>query len=226
MRKVIILLVLVLSLCFIGCDKKPSEGSNGAGSVNPPAGGGDNGSTDDGTGGGNGSSGDGWLDTDNLSGELPDIFEKDLTEALKKMEEAGTYPKLDRSDNILGTDSNNNGVRDDIEKFIDSRADTTPDQKQALKQEAKAFQNILAIDLDNKTQLFDAANKVGKGVDCTFYRYRGVSHEKRQNANSEIATFMFNTRDRYKAYEKFNKKLNWTVWDIDPNIENSCERID
>ncbi len=43
---------------------------------------------------------------------------------LQALEEEGTIPKLDRSKDLAGPDKNNNGVRDDIESYIDK---TYPD---------------------------------------------------------------------------------------------------
>ena len=43
-----------------------------------------------------------------------------LKEQIAKLEKSGQVPTLDRTSSLLGIDANNNGVRDDIEAYINS----------------------------------------------------------------------------------------------------------
>src|SRR5262249_42712175 len=61
---------------------------------------------------------------------------------LTELERSGQSPVLDRSASIAGPDSDNNGVRDDIDLYIGSLTDT-PQQKSALRQEARALGQAL-----------------------------------------------------------------------------------
>ena len=50
-------------------------------------------------------------------------------EAFSQLEARGELPVLDRTDTIAGIDANQNGVRDDIEAFINSLPDTPVQKK-------------------------------------------------------------------------------------------------
>ncbi len=43
-----------------------------------------------------------------------------LREQIAQLEKSGQIPSLDRTNTLLGIDANNNGVRDDIEAYINS----------------------------------------------------------------------------------------------------------
>lgn len=59
-------------------------------------------------------------------------------------------PNLERSDldwepTLAGIDADSNGIRDDVERFIDRHYETEP-QKRAVRQLARTFQESLLID--------------------------------------------------------------------------------
>ena len=64
-------------------------------------------------------------------------------EAFSQLEARGELPVLDRTDTIAGIDANQNGVRDDIEAFINSLPDT-PVQKKTTVQPATRAQQFHA----------------------------------------------------------------------------------
>lgn len=48
-------------------------------------------------------------------------WEKDkMVGIVKKLEQEGKYPALDRDDTLLGKDEDKNGIRDDIDKYTDN----------------------------------------------------------------------------------------------------------
>ena len=73
-------------------------------------------------------------------------------EAFAQLEARGELPVLDRTDTIAGIDANQNGVRDDIEAFINSLPDT-PVQKKRLYNLQRALNNSMLVDLNDKYRL-------------------------------------------------------------------------
>ena len=70
----------------------------------------------------------------------------DLMEALRQN---GDIPTLDRSDSLAGPDSNSNGVRDDIDAYIDSLS-LEGNRKEIVVNLAKSFQRTQSEDLLNE----------------------------------------------------------------------------
>ena len=52
------------------------------------------------------------------------------SETIEELEAAGALPKLDRTDSLTGTDSDQNGVRDDIDAFIAREYPSEPERKE------------------------------------------------------------------------------------------------
>ncbi len=82
-----------------------------------------------------------------------------LAQQIEQLERKGGYPTLDRSSDIEGPDANKNGVRDDIEAWINTLNVTEP-QRKALMQDARATQRTLLVDLTDKA----AVQRVGEGL--------------------------------------------------------------
>jgi len=78
-----------------------------------------------------------------------------LAQQIEALERKGGYPTLDRSSDIAGPDANKNGVRDDIEAWINTLSVTEP-QRKALMQKAKALQQTLLVDLNDKVAVATA----------------------------------------------------------------------
>ncbi|MEO6924458.1 MAG: hypothetical protein ABI142_11585, partial [Bryocella sp.] len=122
------------------------------------------------------------------------------------LEAQGKLPTLDITQTLLGTDSDNNGVRDDLDKYIAALPDTA-DQKKALIQLAKAFQSTLAIDTTNAAALTSASLALNRGVGCIFQVYPANQPAKAYLMQELTA----NTLMRLQAYELYNAARNGTT---------------
>lgn len=135
--------------------------------------------------------------------------------------EAKISEAISRSSNekiaIMDIDSNSNGIRDDIDEYIDSLRDT-PEQKQALKQTARAFNIVLSIDIKNKNDLNMASEMLSKASSCIFNRYSTLSANKRAR---QMEKYYMNTPSRMKAYDNYNQALNGII-SISP-MGSGCE---
>jgi len=64
-------------------------------------------------------------------------------EQIEDLERKGKLPKLDRTNTLTGIDANNNGIRDDIEAYIEHNY--IPEIRKAARQEARSIQKTLLI---------------------------------------------------------------------------------
>ncbi len=123
-------------------------------------------------------------------------------------------PKINNA-TLLGVDSNNNGIRDDVERFIIKKY---KDHHKAVTeigfQIARAYQKILAnpLDWEENHKLLDWA------TDCNFY-YK--DHSKYFNEPTLIKHYIIddtfknlqlNTKSRVKAYLLYDRQLSGGVY--------------
>ncbi len=123
-----------------------------------------------------------------------------VPEALSTMETAGTTPTLDRSATVAGPDTNANGLRDDIDRYIDAKTDTAA-QKQSLRMTSKAMALAMSSDVANPTALRTATDNLNMAVACIWKNYPADTADKMV---SDMRKVTVNTRVRYDAYTKYN----------------------
>ena len=132
---------------------------------------------------------------------------KTFTEAVSKAETTGGIPVLDRTTTLAGTDGNTNGIRDDIETYINGLPDTDA-QKNALRQTARAFTSVLATNLADGNALNASSTKLSNASSCLFKQYPSALASKRAR---EMEKLHINTRLRFDAYDAYNAALSGTT---------------
>jgi hypothetical protein len=139
--------------------------------------------------------------------------------ALAALEASGQLPKLDRSTSLAGPDVNGNGVRDDIDAYIDSLPDSAV-QKQALRQTSRAIGTAIVAGPTTATPsaLKTITVAIGRGVHCIWSRYDSSTAP---NKVSQIEKVTANTRQRVDAYDQYNSKISGTSSRV-PNGD-SCD---
>ncbi|MCG9562928.1 chromosome partitioning protein ParA [Vibrio chagasii] len=113
---------------------------------------------------------------------------------------------LDRSDSLTGVDENKDGIRDDIEAFIDALEVTEPVRK-ALKQNAHYTQENLYHDFSQKTdanikKALYISDKYDKVIACK--EFVGIDVDDRINTSNTITALTYNTKARTMAYLAYN----------------------
>lgn len=129
------------------------------------------------------------------------------------------YPKLDKSDNITGTDTDKNGIRDDIDAYIDSLDNVTKEQRGMLRQSAYASNYILqpTFDMSNPKDIESKHALVNGAVRCSIKLYGdNVTGDRLKD---EIDAFIFNTPKRMEVYIKYEKAVDGKVWEM---MEGGC----
>lgn len=130
-----------------------------------------------------------------------------FSETFTRLEKSGQLPILDRSDSIAGPDINANGVRDDIERHIDSKPDTQA-QKNSLKALSRALSRAMTVNTKDPNALRDVANSINLAVICIHETYPSNTASPMVH---EFEKLTVNTRTRYGAYMKFNSAMNGSV---------------
>jgi hypothetical protein len=115
---------------------------------------------------------------------------------------------LDRTDTLAGIDENQNGIRDDIEKYI---VENYPDegQRKALFQDAKVMQTSLLVNVSDMTAVKKVGVEMSRSVTCMFSKFksRDVSDQNPHIVSKKIESMTTNTKERLKAYLRFNKAM-------------------
>ncbi|WP_135384436.1 chromosome partitioning protein ParA [Vibrio tasmaniensis] len=132
---------------------------------------------------------------------------------------------LDRSDSLTGTDENNDGIRDDIEAFIDALEVTEPVRK-ALKQNAHYTQENLYHDFSQKThanikKALEISYKYDEVLACE--EFVGIDIDDGINTSNTITSLTYNTKARTMAYLAYNHLQDGSVSTLLPAEEKYCE---
>ena len=134
---------------------------------------------------------------------------EELTVALNK---PSAIPKLDRSNYLAGIDMDSNGVRDDIQIFIDATY-SDASQHAATIQSAKALQKAILVDTSNTIAVKEANKMISEADHCIYSQFDGTNNSKLPaQVSQEIESLMTNTKERLLAYLGFSKALNGTSW--------------
>jgi len=141
-------------------------------------------------------------------GFQPVAAPKSVAEAIKMADQKGTLPSLNRDATVSGPDMNANGVRDDIDTYIASLADTPP-QKAALRQISSAIGNAMTINISDQSALLAASKRIADASACTHTRYDSATSSMK---NTEMEKLTVNTKIRFKAYEKFSAAISGTTF--------------
>jgi hypothetical protein len=127
------------------------------------------------------------------------------------LEESGAIPKLERGSTLEGTDANGNGVRDDIDAFIERNYSTEP-QRRAASQLAAHFQRTILVDKSDRDALKRQSVHGARAVRCIYARFNGADGSKQPAAvGYELEAITANTKERLKAYLAYSKGLDGAV---------------
>jgi len=145
------------------------------------------------------------------------ITVRELNDAEKyaQLEDSGIIPKLDRSNTLGGTDSDDNGIRDDVDDYINKKY-TNPKEKAAAQQMARAFQKELLIDLNNKK----AVDEVDKFITMAIVCARNSAPDK--NIMDDLMAATFNTKQRVKRFFAFDDLMDGSVTSLPEG--DTCEQ--
>jgi len=127
----------------------------------------------------------------------------------------------------LGIDSDGNGVRDDVQRYIIEKYDESEYKQLALFQYAVALQLMLS-DAENKEKTFDNSDQLAVALRCVEYVWGSDDFYMVYKKDiHKLNAKMFNTKERVVAWFKANGKLSGKVTTVtDPTreeLKKSCE---
>lgn len=129
-------------------------------------------------------------------------------EQISALESSGEIPTLDRSSNLEGVDSDMNGIREDIESYIETLA-ISEDQKKGVKQLARSVQGAILIDTTDDVALREASKNISEAVQCLSIKFPDV--QERSEIINSIESKTANTKERTEQYIQFNNALSGSV---------------
>jgi hypothetical protein len=131
---------------------------------------------------------------------------------------SSVIPKLDRSSDIAGPDTNQNGVRDDIEAWISAQP-VNDGQRKALMQKARSLQVTLRVDLQDAAALQRAGDGLAASSNCGLIQFS--PYEIFSKLAGKIESMTANTRERAQRYMQYNAARSGSTTTF-PN-GNTCE---
>lgn len=150
-----------------------------------------------------------------------DIIKENISSIIDLLVNMSFIFAPDSSDDLLGPDANANGIRDDIEAWIDKKY--LPDeQRDAAYKLARAYQKTLAIDLEDKHAAIEQGNILYSALVCAHNKFEGLNIG--YSIPSKIESKTFNTRARNSHYLKLEDHFDTTTWEILHN--NACQKME
>ncbi|SFV55173.1 Bacillolysin (Neutral protease) [hydrothermal vent metagenome] len=118
---------------------------------------------------------------------------------------------------LLGVDSNDNGVRDDVERWIYETYDH-PIERGIFMQSARAYNKVIV----DPSKAHETMKYIVNVSHCESYWSMGILRMQKRNLNytfgeyrsgeDEIGPIQFNTMKRHMAYTRFNGELSGGVY--------------
>lgn len=140
--------------------------------------------------------------------------------SIEDLERDGVIPVLERGTGLAGFDYDSNGVRDDIDNYIDLRAKNEvwgAGKKSAVIQLIKELQQSLFVDLKNKKAMGESGVRSARAIVCL----RAELGAKPISVQ-ELEELVFNTRERIRAYIAYNRAASGSVITLPPK-ESACD---
>ncbi|MDR1285593.1 MAG: hypothetical protein LBJ88_05285 [Campylobacteraceae bacterium] len=130
-------------------------------------------------------------------------------------------PTLDMTDTIEGIDENQNGIRDDIEDYVNKNY-PKEEHRKAMLQFARTMQAKLLVDTTNVIVVKQADIQSSRAQNCIYSQFDAKrGDENSYTAWNKIRSMTTNTKVRLRAYLDFNKALEGTVLSLPEG--DTCE---
>jgi len=116
---------------------------------------------------------------------------------VKNLKKDNLIPVLGRSADLAGPDLDNNGIRDDIDAYI-NKTYTNEKERKAAQQFARAMQHIILVDVNDEDAVNEASLLSNYAINCigdTFNTWKTLD---------EIKAMTTSTEKRLNAYLNYN----------------------
>jgi len=119
---------------------------------------------------------------------------------------------------LAGIDSDNDGVRDDVQRWIAASSQNSKNMREVLTQGSKAMQDFL-LEGNAPTKAFEHALQIDRAKFCAIY-IAPVSDTL--DLFSELKAKMLNTRLRSKAWLQADHHLSGKFFSVPDNMKSGC----
>ncbi len=116
---------------------------------------------------------------------------------------------------LLGIDTNNNGVRDDIERFIVFGYPESAKKREALMQNARMLHAFVRDHQDKAKTRSNGGKVMEAAIDCLNHVFND-DLDASDKAGAELIASFLNTKERSRAYRKANAHMGGYVSDSGP----------
>ncbi len=113
---------------------------------------------------------------------------------------------------LLGPDTDGNGVRDDIDQYIEEELAGEALAQKAARQYAKALRDQLGAP-DTEYHAVQSANRAFRGIDCMEFV---LGHKRNDVVGREIFARSFNTRERSRKHLGRGRHLGGRTFALTP----------
>lgn len=139
-----------------------------------------------------------------------DFQQQTPAQKISSLENSGEIPKLERTNTIAGIDGDKNGIRDDIDIYIE-KTYPSEEQQKAVKQFAKALQTSLLVDKEDIIAVKSVTNVSRRAISCIFEKVPNGNSPNGGSVVEEILGATTNTKQRLIEYMALDKALDGTV---------------
>lgn len=129
-------------------------------------------------------------------------------EPIQYLQNNGRSKKLEGAMDIKGVDVKSNGIREDVDAYIEAM-EVTLIQKKSIRQFARSIQTTLIVDTQNKESLQNANVNISRAVQCISLNFPDI--KKRAAITNAIERITVNTKERASQYTKFNTAVSGLV---------------
>ncbi len=118
---------------------------------------------------------------------------------------------------LEGIDSDGDGIRDDIQRFIALNHPDSEKLRAALTQYTRGLQQALLV-RDDKALALNAASELDRAGECLWF----LLDEEAPDIKNELLARILNTVERSRAYLTYNAQLFGGIFPIASDLKSSC----
>ncbi len=118
---------------------------------------------------------------------------------------------------LEGIDSDNDGVRDDIQRYIAIEYPDSEKIRRVLTDKAKADQAFI-LNADDREKVLEANTEQGKAIDCLWY----IDPETASTNYKKLKAQVLNTEERIRAWIKADSQLGGMTFSVPLDGKAQC----
>lgn len=134
---------------------------------------------------------------------------------IDKVIKKGVLPELDISDDIAGLDADNNGIRDDIDIYINSLP-ITLSKKKLLSEHARHVQLSITVEPNTRANEEEFARNLVLSYICYIRAFDSSEKDDARDYRKNIQSFTANTYERAKRLHQYDLSRNGSVISLPP----------